>query len=283
MHQRDVYLNELRCRLLDDNDRFQQKGAELLRMIRGEAEEIRLRSYSSRIKKTAAAAEMLATVAVASWQTTGASQMFEAAPPPSVDRQSPLHQELKERFLPLIVRRLDVPAGITIRISANSDRSSISSCAVLMRNGRPFLISEAKGMLLKQPLGSPNMTDQFTEDEVAAALKAKGAIPSAESQKAASQRKRSIVLQAISTIIQPQETKIILSFGQAGVLVNTDLSEVKATSEEKTNLLIELCNRFASGNEELAGKSIIFSYKASEFQPKRNYQIFKMISLPPKR
>jgi anaerobic magnesium-protoporphyrin IX monomethyl ester cyclase len=280
-HQRDIYLNELRRRLSDDNDYFQQKGAELLRMIRSESEEKCLRSSSSRIKKTAAAAAMLAAVTVTSWQTTGASQMMEMVGRPPVDRISPLHQEFKEQLLPLIVRRLDAPMKIEVVIITNPNMRSIGSCTGVAARGGPFNIAEAKGLLLKQPLLSGVEGDHFTEDEVAAALKAKGVIPSAESPKVADQRERSIVLKAISSIIQPQEIKIILSFGQAGVLVNADLSGVKASSEEKTKLLINLCDQFASGNQELAGKNVAFSFKDNEFP--RRYQMFEMISLPPKR
>jgi hypothetical protein len=58
----------------------------------------------------------------------------------------------------------------------------------------------------------------------------------------------------------------VLWFGQSGIFEGADLSGIKASSEEKTKLLIELCEFFSFNIKELAGKSLVFSCTASELK-----------------
>jgi hypothetical protein len=56
---------------------------------------------------------------------------------------------------------------------------------------------------------------------------------------------------------------------------------VNAPSGIKSRLLIELCDHFASGNERLAAKTVVFSYKANELIQPRSF-ITEMAPLPAK-
>lgn len=217
MHQRDLFLTDLRRRLTTDNERFQMKGAELIRLIRGRAEDKRAPSYTSRIMRSAAAkTALLASVAITSAQA--GCYHTEMAPRPPATQVLREHQELKERLLPLVARRLDKPVGVSIRVSVDTDRRSIRSCTFRIYPGPSFAVLEAWGIVLPEPLPEEMISDQFSEEEVAAALKAKGIAPPPEAEITAAPRERLIVQQALSSIIGPGDIRIVLWFGQRGVL-----------------------------------------------------------------
>jgi hypothetical protein len=237
----------------------------IFRMLQNKLEEMRERSFSSRIKLTAARAAILASVVF----TSGRGDVYptEPAPPPPISQLSALHQELKEKILPLLVRRLDSPAGVYIRVDALTNRNLILICTFTVpeQGSRVFDIDEAKGMLLKQPLPEYRIGAQFTKEEVAAALNAKGTVPFGP-QVAAESRDRLEMKRIISNLgFQPQAMKIVLWFEQTGALAGADLSGVTASSKEKMLLLNALFVRFRDANEYWAGKIVVYSYQANEF------------------
>jgi len=194
----------------------------------------------------------------------------EMAPYPLSD-QDVWHQELKEQFLPLIAKRMDSPEKVEIRITAGADGRSIKSCSVTLSKTRlAFRIGakEAQGILLKTPLPSETSYDEFTEEEVAAALKSKSALPPSEPPAiVASLSHKRMVHQEMRPYSWIQNTNIVLWFGQSGMLEGADLSGVKASSYEKTGLRITLFQLFSSENKELAGKTLLFSLDEIDWEP----------------
>jgi hypothetical protein len=94
-------------------------------------------------------------------------------------------------------------------------------------------------------------------------------------------RARGMVQAMLTTIIQPrQEVEIVLWFGQSGVLAGADLTGMQASSEKRNRFLISLFDHFSHGNEELAGKHVILSFKADELR--QPTYMTEMIALPPK-
>jgi anaerobic magnesium-protoporphyrin IX monomethyl ester cyclase len=283
-HQRQLFMNELHHRLASDNERFHRKGAELLSQVRSRAEEPQGRSHASRMKLTAAKAALLASVAIAPAGATPGSGPWaaEMAPRPPADTiPASAHQELKEKLLPIVVKRLESPAPVKVEIIVDYDRRTINSCRAKKGDLSFLNIFEAKGITLKQwlPLGSSNVySDSFTADEVAAAMKANPAAPRPESPTAAESGIRLSVLQFIRSSIQSQDIKFVLWFGPTGTIAGADLSEVKASSEDETRLRAVLFDRFRAENKELAGKCLSFSYKAYELRPT---QMFEMAPRPP--
>jgi anaerobic magnesium-protoporphyrin IX monomethyl ester cyclase len=277
-HQRHAFLNELHRRVSADNDRFQQKGGGLLRMLQNRLEEIRERSFSSRIRLTAARAAILASVVI----TSGQAQVYhtEPAPPPPINQPSALHQELKEKVLPLLVKRLDSPADVEIRVDSVNNRNSIWLCTFVVSAYccQVFTIDEAKGILLKHPLPEFRISAQFSKEDVTTALKTKGTVPPGPQVIA-----KSGDLLAVKDIVsnlhfQPQDMKIVLWFEQTGSLAGADLYGVSASSEEKFRLLNALFVRFREANKYWAGKIVVFSYKADEFI--REHFLTEMAPLP---
>jgi anaerobic magnesium-protoporphyrin IX monomethyl ester cyclase len=282
-HQRQLFMNELHHRLASDNERFHRKGAELLSQVRSRAEEIRGRSYSSRMKLTAAKAALLASVAIVPPGGAPGPWAAEMAPRPPADTvPSSAHQELKEKLLPIVVKRLDSAAPVKVEITVDTDWRTIKLCKGKKGDFSFFNIAEAKGIMLKQPLPSGNSnvySDSFTVDEIAAAMKANPVAPPSESPTVAESGIRLSTLQAIRSSIQSQDIKFVLWFGPTGAIAGADLSEVKASSEEKTRLQALLFDRFRTENRELAGKCLFFSYKADELRPTF---MFEMAPMPPK-